>query len=114
MSWVSARAEENEKIEFAATGWTVVGPWYLATMSSYGWTNDSTYGVAGACDNTASFEDSLRAIVDVARGGDIETSASQLRDAVQTRALLAATLPSWVNLDEVNWRELVSQWAQEE
>lgn len=83
-------------------------------MSSHGWTNDSTFGVAGACDNTASFESSLQTIVDVARGGDIETSASQLRDAVQTRQLLAGTLPSWVNLDEVNWRELVSQWAQDE
>lgn len=82
-------------------------------MSSHGWSNDSTFGVAGTCDNTQSFQSSLDVIVDVARGGDIDTAASQLQDAVQTRNLLAGTLPSWVNLDEVNWRELVGQWAQD-
>lgn len=82
-------------------------------MSSHGWTNDSTWGVAGTCDNTQSFESALQTIVDVARAGDIDTAASQLQDAVQTRNVLAGTLPSWVNLDEVNWRELVGQWAQD-
>ncbi len=82
-------------------------------MSSHGWTNDSTFGVAGACDNTASFQHSLQAIVDVARRGDIETSAAQLRAAVQTGNQLASTLPSWVNLEEVNWRELVGEWAKD-
>lgn len=82
-------------------------------MSSHGWSNDSTFGVAGTCDNTQSFQSSLDAIVDVARGGDIDTAASQLQAAVQTRNVLAGTLPSWVNLDEVNWRELVGQWAQD-
>ena len=83
-------------------------------MSSHGWTNDSTWGVAGACDNTERFQGALHAIVDVARRGDIDTSADQLRDAVQTRNLLADTLPSWVDLGEVNWRELVGQWAEDE
>ena len=82
-------------------------------MGAHGWTNDSTFGVAGTCDNTQSFESSLLAIVAVARGGDIDGAALQLKDAVQTRNQLAGTLPSWVNLDEVNWRELVGQWSQD-
>lgn len=83
-------------------------------MSSHGWTNDSTYGVAGACDNTQSFQSALQAIVAIARRGDVDTAANQLRDAVQVRKSLAGTLASWVNLDEVNWQELVGQWAQDE
>ncbi|MEB3022924.1 MULTISPECIES: hypothetical protein [Mycolicibacter] len=82
-------------------------------MSSHGWTNDSTYGVAGACDNTYHFQSTLQAIIDVAQQGDVDAAANQLREAVQDRNLLADTLPSWVNLSEVNWHELVHGWAQD-
>lgn len=84
------------------------------TTSSHGWTNDSTWGVAGACDNTERFQGVLRDVVAVARQGDVDRSADQLREAVETRRLLADTLPSWVDLSEVNWRELVDAWAHDE
>lgn len=80
-------------------------------MSTHGWTNDSTWGVAGAADNTASFVPRFGQILATAKAGQIATAAEQLRIAVQDRRELAATLPSWVTLSEVNWTELVSSWA---
>ena len=83
-------------------------------MDAHGWTNDHTWGVAGACDNTATFADALATIVSAARGdGDVSGAAAQLREAVQSRGALATTLPSWVDLGAVDWAELVSTWARD-
>lgn len=80
-------------------------------MSYNGWTNDSTWGVAGACDNTEAFQTTRAAIASRARNGDVAGAAAQLQDHVQTRGQLAATLPSWVDFAAVNWAELVTGWA---
>jgi hypothetical protein len=80
-------------------------------MSSYGWTNDHTWGVAGACDNTVAAVATVQSIIDTARGGQIDEAAHALRDAVVNRNLLDGTLPSWVDLAAVNWTELVQGWA---
>lgn len=82
-------------------------------MSSHGWTNDSTWGVAGACDNTEAFEATRVAIASRARDGDVAGAAAWLRDRVQNRGQLSATLPSWVDFATVNWTELVTGWAQD-
>jgi hypothetical protein len=80
-------------------------------MSCNGWTNDHTWGVAGACDNTASAQATVQSIIDTARGGQIDAAAGALREAVVNSNLLDGTLPSWVDLDAVNWTELVQGWA---
>ncbi|MCC9179528.1 hypothetical protein MMAG44476_21952 [Mycolicibacterium mageritense DSM 44476 = CIP 104973] len=82
-------------------------------MTYNGWTNDHTWGVAGACDNTGSFQDTVARITAVALGGDIAGAADQLRDSVAVRGAVASTLPSWVDLAAVNWTELVTSWAQD-
>lgn len=82
-------------------------------MSSHGWTNDSTWGVAGACDNTSSFQGDQQTIAGVARLGMTIAAADQLRDAVVSKKL-DATLPSWVDLAEVDWLQLVQSWALED
>jgi hypothetical protein len=53
----------------------------------------------------------VQSIIDTARGGQIDAAAGALRDAVVNRNLLDGTLPSWVDLDAVNWTELVQTWA---
>ncbi|MFA5709322.1 hypothetical protein [Mycolicibacterium sp.] len=80
-------------------------------MSSHGWTNDSTWGVAGACDNTEAFAPQLQQILTAARAGDPETAARDLQEAVQARNVLGSNLANWVTLGEVNWRELIDTWA---
>lgn len=82
-------------------------------MSSHGWRTDSTWGVAQACDNTASFEDTRQSIIRTAALGKTIAAADQLREAVVGRKLLAATLASWVDLADVDWTGLVSAWAQD-
>lgn len=83
-------------------------------MSSYGWTNDDTHGAAGACDNTQAFAPRLSEIIDLARAGHVDAAAQRLRTAAETDPALTQTLPSWVNLDRVNWSELVTAWADDE
>lgn len=82
-------------------------------MSSNGWTNDHTWGVAGAVDNTADFDSQRRAIIDVARNVGPHTAANYLRDVI-AGGRLTATLPSWVDLAEVDWLKLTTSWADDE
>ena len=84
-------------------------------MSSHGWANDSTWGVAGACDNTADFQQKQQPpILAVARRGDPTAAAAQLRTAVAEKHVLGGNLASWVDLGVVDWRELVVSWAADD
>lgn len=82
-------------------------------MTTHGWGNDSTWGVAQACDNTASFESTLQSIIRTAALGMTTAAADQLREAVVGRQLLADTMASWVDFAAVNWTELVETWARD-
>lgn len=84
-------------------------------MSTHGWSNDSTWGVAGACDNTFDFQrQHLPPILVTARAGNTAAAADMLRTAVAERNALNGTLPSWVDLGTVDWTELVTSWAGED
>ncbi|SHX67145.1 Uncharacterised protein [Mycobacteroides abscessus subsp. abscessus] len=80
--------------------------------TSHGWTNDATWATAGACENTQEFVEVREAVIDTARSGDVDLAAANLANAV--RGTMLATLPSWVQLDEVDWAQLVTRWAEEE
>ena len=82
-------------------------------MTYNGWTNDHTWGVAGACDNTESFADQLADIVKTARLGMVIAAAHTLEAVVRNEKVLGSNLPSWVDLDAVNWTELVEGWASD-
>lgn len=99
----------------AAGGATLVVVAPSPRMSTHGWANDSTWGVAGTCDNTFSFiVDHLPPILAVAKGGDIAAAAAKLRTAVADERVLGDRLPTWVDLSEVDWTGLVTSWVNDD
>lgn len=82
-------------------------------MTYNGWTNDHTWGVAAACDNTESFSGRLAGIVAAARRGTVAEAAASLEEAVAREKALGSNLASWVDLSAVNWTELVTSWASD-
>lgn len=70
---------------------------------SGGWTNEDTYSVAHAVNNTESIYTWLHEQIDAA--APVAVVAEQLARRIRGDRE-AAQVPSWVNLDNVNWNEI--------
>lgn len=84
-------------------------------MAHNGWSNEHTWAVVAAADNTSDFYCGPRkAIRQLARTGDLDGSAARLRQQVVDERVLGDAVPSWADLSQVDWTEIVTSWAQED
>lgn len=81
-------------------------------MSRNGYTNDDTWFVASACDNTEAFQHTINEMGLRAKNGDVDGAAEELRRLTVDDGA-ADHIPSDCNFDLVDWVDIVTTWARD-